>query len=347
MKIEITDKLGKVLFSNLTEFCNKCKELAGSRVKISPCELSEENRFLIIDSQEYSIFLCGNKDELRNNRIINYQIELLRQSAKILLLIKDSIYEEIYSKIRKRYDSIVHNIKTLNTQNSQLIYNYAPMLFADNVDNRYSIIKDAIEDADIKKTTLLIFQLLKNLEHISNEFITHDNLFINNPKLSKAKHPLHKLILNAYQTFFLDFKQNKIEFKIDNYEKRINVDYNTFSLGLYHIFLNAVKYIKPNTVMQVSFEESRGKLLVVFSMNSLFIEQDEIDKIFEDGYSGKHPTALNKKGNGLGMNIIKKAIELNGGQFFVRPGTIYKEHKKINYAYNKFIIEFDASYISK
>lgn len=347
MKIEIIDKFGKVLFSNLTEFCNKCKELADARAKISSCELSEENRFLIINSQEYSIFLCGNKYELRNNKIIKSETEFLRQSAKTLLLIKDSIYEEIYSKIRKRYDSVVHNIKTLNTQNSQLIYNYAPMLFADNIDNRYSIIKNAIEAADIKKTTLLIFQLLKNLEHVSNEFITHDNLFISNPKLSKAKHPLHKLILNVYQTFYLDFKQSKIEFKIDYYDKRVNVDYNTFSLGLYHIFLNAVKYIKPNTVMQVSFEENRGKLQVVFSMNSLFIEKDEIDKIFEDGYSGKYPTALNKKGNGLGMNIIKKTVELNGGQFFVIPGTIHKEQKRVNYAYNKFIIEFDDSYVSK
>ena len=256
------------------------------------------------------------------------------------------MYNEIYSSIKKHYDSVVHNIKSLNTQNSQLIFNYAPMLFANSNQDILRIIRDAINNAEASKTAVLIFQLMKNSEHISNEFIAHDNLLITNPKLEKMKHPLSKLILNVYQTFDLDFRQNNIKLKLMPFDKKILIDYNTFRLALYHIFMNATKYVKSNTSINIDFIETVEKFSIVFSMTSLEINKDEELKIFDDGYSGKQTILLKKNGSGLGMGIIRKALTLNSGKIVVKPGEIREKPKKISYTNNKFIIEFDSHLIS-
>ena len=74
-------------------------------------------------------------------------------------------------------------------------------------------------------------------------------------------------------------------------------------------------------------------------MTSVHIGKDELEDIFKDNYSGKK-IRENLKGSGLGMGIIKKALELNDANIEVFAGDEIEKINKDEYSKNQFIIKF-------
>jgi len=54
-------------------------------------------------------------------------------------------------------------------------------------------------------------------------------------------------------------------------------------------------------------------------MVSTEIKESEVEQIFLEGVSGELPTKIGKAGEGIGMYMAKKIIELNSGFITVTP----------------------------
>jgi K+-sensing histidine kinase KdpD len=77
-----------------------------------------------------------------------------------------------------------------------------------------------------------------------------------------------------------------------------------FELVPFVILDNAVKYSPSDKSVMVSFEESAAhSVRVTISSFGPFVEADEVSKIFEKGYRGKHAQAIS--GDGLGLYLTK------------------------------------------
>lgn len=77
-------------------------------------------------------------------------------------------------------------------------------------------------------------------------------------------------------------------------------------------------------------------------MMSFYVFPDEIDAIWQIGYSGKLAKQHQKDGNGLGMHAIKKLIELSKGTFIFKPEIDIKKTVSVDdikYSHNEVIIE--------
>lgn len=72
--------------------------------------------------------------------------------------------------------------------------------------------------------------------------------------------------------------------------------------------------------------------------NSLKIENDEIEDIYTEGYSGKWAKMISKDGHGIGMFYIKHLIEMNGGYFSINAGVNVTNINGIPYANNEFLL---------
>ena len=126
-----------------------------------------------------------------------------------------------------------------------------------------------------------------------------------------------------------------MSFRITETDIRATIDYDTVRLAIYHILSNAVKYIAPNSCLQteILLDEDNSNVIVNFKMQSLYIKPEELNMVFMDHYSGETVRQLNLQGSGLGMGLIQKAIQLNGGDFTVIPG---RKFKKSSFADNIF-----------
>ena len=73
-------------------------------------------------------------------------------------------------------------------------------------------------------------------------------------------------------------------------------------------------------------------------MYSLKIEDDEIEEIYTEGYSGKWAKKIEEDGHGIGMFYIKHLIEMNDGCFSIKTGTNITYINYIPYVNNEFLI---------
>src|SRR5271163_982410 len=93
----------------------------------------------------------------------------------------------------------------------------------------------------------------------------------------------------------------------------------SMSVVFSHMFDNTTKYIAPRTKLHIGFKSSAQTLDIIFEMTSLKIKPDEIDRIFEETESGEYAKKIGKSGNGIGMHVAKRLLDLNKGAIEIIP----------------------------
>lgn len=155
-------------------------------------------------------------------------------------------------------------------------------------------------------------------------------------------------ILNALfrfeQPYERDFEKKGVNFKIvidaELAEKnRIPLDPSLLNVVFSQFFNNAVKYVRPDTNMTASAEFANGQCLLRIEMQSTCIDEDEVEKIFEENYKGRH--SGDDAGDGIGMFTVRRALKIMGAHIKVLPdsGTTMNVNGR-RYCQNIFIFEF-------
>lgn len=147
-------------------------------------------------------------------------------------------------------------------------------------------------------------------------------------------------ILHQYASFTKEFEEAFIQLRVNaiDDEAIVTVDKDMFSLIMYNMLSNAVKYCKPHSEVRFHFSDESKELDV--SMISLRIEQDEIQNIFNEGIRGRHATKT--PGSGIGLFVVKTALNKMGKQP-LRINPNYQEATELNgeqYVENHFHFNF-------
>lgn len=309
MKMLIKDDDNNIIVDNTDDTCkiciNKCDK---TNIKVN-CPISnvEERRMGKIKHNDKTIFLCSPKSNTKTAKLFNEKFAMLIYSIPSIISAKNiAIHNE-----RQKYERVVHNLKTLNAQSIQTQYKFiSQQMLSDNYNRLFDYVFEEIQN-NPREATITLLRLIKNNAHMKTEFSTHEKLSMEKPVLSFQEHNIRSVILNVYHSFDVEFRENHNQFIISDNNAKVRIDYDTTRVALYHIFSNAVKYMQYGTPLIVEIEKKGDYSVVDFKMNSLHIYEDEMDKIFEDGYSGINTKNKNKNGKGLGMGLVKKALSLN------------------------------------
>jgi len=122
---------------------------------------------------------------------------------------------------------------------------------------------------------------------------------------------LKKAILNQYSSFAEDLNELNIQIRFSDYfyeEYTVCLDKKLFSLIMYNFFSNILKYSMPEETVRFNYSDELKSLDV--SMYSTRIEKNEIPRIFNDGTRGVHANEASSSGNGTGLYVIKKSLDL-------------------------------------
>ncbi len=163
-------------------------------------------------------------------------------------------------------------------------------------------------------------------------------------KINKSKLNMRKLILNIWHGFEEDFNEKDVKprFLFDNdfaESNKIYLDYKTFSTALFNLLDNTVKYVKQGTEVCFELNVSKEKFELIIKMQSLFIKEDELPRLFDLGFRGNNSQEFD--GQGVGMFIFKKAMDLNDFDITINPdySSTQTDGEK-QYTFNKFIISW-------
>lgn len=92
-----------------------------------------------------------------------------------------------------------------------------------------------------------------------------------------------------------------------------------------NLLSNAVKYSQPNPQVKVRIYRRNGKYLLTVQDNGIGIPDADKKRLFEPFYRARN--AFQIEGNGLGLNIVREAIRLQGGeitfQSIVNTGSVF------------------------
>lgn len=127
---------------------------------------------------------------------------------------------------------------------------------------------------------------------------------------------ISKMTFNILVTFEQSIEKHNINIEgLDKIKSIfINADEDLIHQVIYNLIDNAVKFTDDGGSIYVSIIEENQKVIAGIRNTGEGIPTDEIGKVFERFYKVDKSRSEDVKGAGLGLYLVKKIIELHGGQ---------------------------------
>jgi signal transduction histidine kinase len=151
-----------------------------------------------------------------------------------------------------------------------------------------------------------------------------ENLSSNLLKLSYLE---NRAIHEEYRSFPLDEQIRRVILILENKwsEKNIGLDLELDEISfkgdeeLMHqvwtnLITNAIKFSNKGGILKIQLKEENEEIHVKIADNGMGIADEDKNRIFEKFYKGDK--SRNNDGNGLGLSIVKKIIELHNGTVY-------------------------------
>lgn len=312
--------------------------------------MHEKRRRGTIIAESGQVFLCSNKrEDIESSKVFKKELAFLAEMIGRLAEIQKAMAEFEARKTNRLF----HNLTSINAHTIQELYALVPQEeLTAGFKQQKKIVQDRLAQAPAAAAEAFL-RILKNEVSLRNEFSAYTKLYDPNPTLRVAKHYLHRVVLNVVNLFFQDFADKLIAITIAPTDARLNLDYESIQVALYHLFDNASKYAEPETEIKVEFDVSTMWVRMDIQMNSLHIGPDESTKLFEEGFSGAQAKLAENAGKGLGMGLTRELLRLNDAVITVKPGRSQYQsksriaQKNLRYATNCFSISFGSEAIAE
>jgi signal transduction histidine kinase len=121
---------------------------------------------------------------------------------------------------------------------------------------------------------------------------------------------LNKLCLNLIENIKYLLSDNKsINFNYNVKENIFKLDEVLLKFIIQNLLSNAVKYSFPDTIIDFEVNKQNSSLYIKVSDRGIGIPQEDYSSLFEPFHRGSNVGEI--KGTGLGMSIIKRAVEFH------------------------------------
>lgn len=232
----------------------------------------------------------------------------------IITLLNDVI-QELSGVETLRNDFIANVSHELKTPLA-VIQNYASMLQNPALsDEKHMEYAKNIVNAS-KRLTDLITNILK-LNKLENQQIYPETMIYN----------LGEQLCECMLTFEEVWEDKNLELEVELEEDvHIKADAELMTLVWNNLFSNAVKFTEPGGKITIGLKKEDEKVVVTVADTGCGIDPEVGQHIFEKFYQGDTSHAV--QGNGLGLALVKRVIDITGGEISVQSklgeGTTFK-----------------------
>ncbi len=167
------------------------------------------------------------------------------------------------------------------------------------------------QDENRKKHTTRIKSSVKNLTDILDEFLSLDKLEQGKVEVSKSPIDLHELLTEIIDELTGMLKTGQSIFLSYDGGKNIVQDKKILRNVLLNLLSNAIKYSQENKTVNLFVENNNNLVTIKVEDKGIGIPEEDQKNLFGKFYRAKN--ALNIQGTGLGLNIVKRYVELMDG----------------------------------
>ena len=314
---------------------------AGART--TDCRLDGlQHRVYFTNDDKGRLYVCDNKERTTKNFLT--LVELIKHCRPYLLDRYNTLALDIQRAAFKELDAFEHNIVHINAEAINEFYSY---ITQDTLVTNYWKLQELIEE-NINKSKSEAVELIAKLARHNLRIKTELSVMAKlsnpdgKPSFNTGK-PRDAIMSNIYMHYPM-FNKRKVYVKVEDNWDRFNIDYDALQVASFYIIENATKYTEKDSTFSVDFIMTAHQFSIIFSMCSLFVDPNEVDMIFEEGYRGEEARKTRKGGKGIGLYRAKRIVGFFNGQLRLEPGKeAHKGKDGLNYADNKFIIELPVS----
>lgn len=151
-----------------------------------------------------------------------------------------------------------------------------------------------------------------NLTSILNDFLSMDKLEEGKVSANINEFPVHPMLEEFKAEMMNNCKQGQnIEIESDGQVDIVKADRHLFKNILINLVSNALKYSAEGQQVRLRLSMQKGDLRVDVIDQGIGIPEKDQPQMFERLFRASN--ALNIQGTGLGLNIVRKYIELHNG----------------------------------
>lgn len=222
----------------------------------------------------------------------------------VMILDFNKMVEELGSIETLKTDfvsNVSHEMKTPIA----IIKNYAELLLADRIeDEQRKEYAKSVENAATRLSEL-ISNILK-LNKLENQKIM----------LEMEKYDICRQLCECILQFEDTWNEKEIELEAEIEDaSMVRADASLMELVWNNLISNAIKFTEPGGSVRVSQTSNTDCIRIVVSDTGCGMSRESIDHIFDKFYQGD--TSHAKEGNGLGLALVKRVLELMDGDIQV------------------------------
>lgn len=273
-----------------------------------------------IDIKRIISLLSVEKDDCKNKKLFLYSsnksIKELVSSINKLLNLNSKVYLNQQNKeiaMKKMISNISHDLKTPLT----VIIGYS------------EIIKLNSSKMDVNN----ISQLNNKVYNKSNELLGTINEFFNLAKLESGDYNFQfkkiniseicrKVVLGYYD--ILNKKQISVKLELTKEDFWILADEKSIIRILNNIVSNVINYGYEGKVLGIKLSDDIDNVIVEIWDRGKGIPEKDYNLIFERLYTLEDSRNKNYQGNGIGLSITKRLVELMKGKIYVKSSSYEK-----------------------
>ena len=133
------------------------------------------------------------------------------------------------------------------------------------------------------------------------------DLYIDPDKFSREPHrvfSLHQMFYRSQSNFKRLAESKRIRLHLYGIGKFNIVAHPIIDVVPYILLDNAIKYSPLNGSVDISLNEGAEMITAKVSSHGPFADQEELQRVCEAGYRGKHAQMASQIGNGLGLSLL-------------------------------------------
>ena len=169
----------------------------------------------------------------------------------------------------------------------------------------------ALENSEIEDAKRFMNQILQDSQRMTlllSDLLDLSQLEVNNPEKELVN---LKSIIDAEIGFLSDENKNRVVFESEDIE--FLIDPNDFSMIIRNLLRNAGNYSELDKEINVNLFKDKSSIVLSVVDKGRGIATSDHERIFERFYRVDKGRSRSLGGTGIGLSIVKHAVDRNGG----------------------------------
>ena len=169
----------------------------------------------------------------------------------------------------------------------------------------------ALENSEIEDAKRFMRQILQDSQRMTlllSDLLDLSQLEVNNPEKELVN---LKSIIDAEIGFLSDENKNRVVFESEDIE--FLIDPNDFSMIIRNLLRNACNYSELDKEINVNLFKDKSSIVLSVVDKGRGIATSDHERVFERFYRVDKGRSRSLGGTGIGLSIVKHAVDRNGG----------------------------------